>query len=88
MKSSKLILGALTGVALGMIASTAVFASDHEEDRKGSEATEQSSSIEHKEKSDMDKGHETDEQGEAESEEHDHDSKDNDEKESEQRDSK
>lgn len=86
MKSSKLILGALIGTVLGTATSATVLAGDYGKDRKGSEGTEYSRSIEHKDKSGMDKRHETDEQGEVESEERDPDSNDRDEKESEQRD--
>lgn len=85
MKSSKLLLGALIGAALGMAVSAAALAGGDGKDRNGPEGAEYGRSIEHKDKSDMDRRHETGKQGEAESEERDDDANDRDEKEPEQR---
>lgn len=86
MKSSKLILGVLTGTILGTAVSAAALAGDDGKDRKDFEQAAYSRSIKHQDKSDMDKRHETDAKTKPEAEECDHDSEDGAEKEPEQHD--
>lgn len=83
MQSSKVILNALTGAALAMITSAAVFASDAGTERTQSPASERRSDVTPKETQDTDKRHEAERHDGTGSEEQDHESEDRDEETSE-----
>ena len=83
MQSSKVILNVLTGAALAMITSAAVFASDAVTEHKESPASERRSDVMSKKTHDAGKRHEAERRDGTESEEQGHESEDRDEETSE-----